>query len=162
MFGSVLNVPWYYLIIKLDIIVWERRSQDTHNHLAESPKRADVFLTEKQKFVVRNLELCCLIMSLTEAALKKISKDEVTALTLANIADLKSGFRRFGSELSISWSVNSTLSKKCLYSELFWSVFSRIRTEFGEIWSISPHSVRIQEQSVHQTRMLRYHWTSWW
>ena len=25
------------------------------------------------------------------------------------------------------------LRKKCPYSELFWSVFSRIRTEYGEI-----------------------------
>ena len=37
------------------------------------------------------------------------------------------------------------LSKKCLYSGLFWSVFSRIRTEYGEIRSISPYSVRIRE-----------------
>ena len=27
-------------------------------------------------------------------------------------------------------------SKKCPYSELFWSVFSRIQTEYGEIRSI--------------------------
>ena len=26
----------------------------------------------------------------------------------------------------------NTLREKCLYSELFWSVFSRIRTEYGE------------------------------
>ena len=26
-----------------------------------------------------------------------------------------------------------TLCEKCQYSELFWSVFSRIRTEYGEI-----------------------------
>ena len=26
-----------------------------------------------------------------------------------------------------------SLRKKCPYSELFWSVFSRIRTEYGEI-----------------------------
>ena len=36
-------------------------------------------------------------------------------------------------------------AKKCPYSELFWSVFSRIRTEYGEIRSISPYSVRMQE-----------------
>ena len=38
-----------------------------------------------------------------------------------------------------------TLRKKCLYSELFWSVFSRIRTEYGEIRSISPYSVQMLE-----------------
>ena len=36
------------------------------------------------------------------------------------------------------------LRKKCLYSELFWSVFSRIQTEYGEIRSISPYSVRMR------------------
>ena len=29
--------------------------------------------------------------------------------------------------------MNSTLRKKCLYSELFWSVFSRIQNVYGEI-----------------------------
>ena len=51
-------------------------------------------MTEYQKVVVSNLELCCLIMSLTKAALKKMSEDEVIALTVASIADLKSDFRR--------------------------------------------------------------------
>ena len=37
------------------------------------------------------------------------------------------------------------LCEKCLYSELFWSGFSRIWTEYGEIRSISPYSVRMRE-----------------
>ena len=40
-----------------------------------------------------------------------------------------------------------TLRKKCPCSELFWSVFPRIWTEYGEIWSISPYSVRIRENT---------------
>ena len=32
-----------------------------------------------------------------------------------------------------------TLRKKRLYSEFFWLVFSHIRTEYGEIRSISPN-----------------------
>ena len=40
-----------------------------------------------------------------------------------------------------------TLRKKCPYAELFWSVFSRIRTEYGEILRISPYSVRMQENT---------------
>ena len=40
-----------------------------------------------------------------------------------------------------------TLRKKCPYSELFWSVISRIRTEYGEIQSISPYSVRMRENT---------------
>ena len=35
----------------------------------------------------------------------------------------------------------------CPYSELFWSTFSRIRTEYGEIWSISPYSVRMRDNA---------------
>ena len=33
--------------------------------------------------------------------------------------------------------------KKCPYSDLFWSTFSRIRTKCREILSISPYSVRM-------------------
>ena len=39
-----------------------------------------------------------------------------------------------------------TLREKCSYTELFWSVFSRIRTEYGEI-SICRHSVRMRENT---------------
>ena len=38
-----------------------------------------------------------------------------------------------------------SLREKCLYSELFWSAFSRIRTEYGEILRISPYSIRMRE-----------------
>ena len=37
-----------------------------------------------------------------------------------------------------------TLSEKCPYLELFWSTFFRIQTEYGEIRSISPYSVRMR------------------
>ena len=41
---------------------------------------------------------------------------------------------------------------KCPYSELFWSyselsTFFRIRTEYGEIRSMSPYSVQIRENA---------------
>ena len=72
-------------------------------NLVRSPKRADVVLTEQQKFVVSYLELIYLIMALTEAAHKKMSEGEVIVLTLVfhaqlnstlgNIADLKVGIR---------------------------------------------------------------------
>ena len=39
------------------------------------------------------------------------------------------------------------MREKCPYSELFWSVFSRIRTEYGEILRISPYSVGIRENA---------------
>ena len=37
------------------------------------------------------------------------------------------------------------LHKKCPYSELFWSAFSHIWTEYGEMLRISPYSVRMWE-----------------
>ena len=40
-----------------------------------------------------------------------------------------------------------TLRKKCRYSELFWSAFSRIRTECGQMWSISPYLVQMRENA---------------
>ena len=43
-----------------------------------------------------------------------------------------------------SLSKRIALRKKCPYSELFWSAFSRIRTEYGEILRISPYSVRMR------------------
>ena len=39
------------------------------------------------------------------------------------------------------------MRKKYPYSEFFWSVFSRIGTEYGEIRSISPYLVRMQENT---------------
>ena len=39
------------------------------------------------------------------------------------------------------------MSGKFPYSEFFWSVFSRIRTECGEIRSISSYSVRMRENT---------------
>ena len=40
----------------------------------------------------------------------------------------------------------ATLRKNCPYSELFWSIFSCIWTEYdGEIRSISPYSVQMWE-----------------
>ena len=42
---------------------------------------------------------------------------------------------------------STTLRKKYPYSELFWSAFSHIRTEFEEILRISPYSVRMRENA---------------
>ena len=41
----------------------------------------------------------------------------------------------------------TALRKKNPYLEFFWSVFFCIRTEYGETRSISPHSVRMRENT---------------
>ena len=53
--------------------------------------------------------------------------------------DISLKFAKFGQA--------GTLPEKCLYSELFWSVFSRIRTEYGDILCISLDSVRMLENT---------------
>ena len=41
----------------------------------------------------------------------------------------------------------SALREKCPYSEFFWSVFSRIWTEYGDLFRKSLYSVRMPEKT---------------
>ena len=85
-------------------------------------------------------------------------------LSKCTFGDIKSCFREGDCKFTFGWETktfskqlaknnyrpgNSTLCralrKKCPYSELFWSVFSCIRTEYDQIWSISPYSVWMWE-----------------
>ena len=43
--------------------------------------------------------------------------------------------------------LKDALRKTYPYLELFWSIFSRIRTEYGEILRFSRYSVRIRENT---------------
>ena len=54
------------------------------------------------------------------------------------------------SKISYSLHWNISLREKCPFSELFWSAFFRIRTEYWEILRISLYSVRMLEK---QTRI---------
>ena len=70
---------------------------------------------------------------------------ELLQKLLCDMLDTALGFylltyKIFGSSLI---GLGVTLRKESYYSELFWSVFSRIRTEYGEIWSIFPYSFRM-------------------
>ena len=42
---------------------------------------------------------------------------------------------------------SNALREKCPNSEFFWSIFSRIETEYLDILRISPYSVRIREHT---------------
>ena len=83
----------------------------------------------------------------------------MSATALAVLTDLSktlsqflpaTGFGRFISEVK-AFSLNTlaqwllSLREKCPYSGFFSSVFSRIRTEYGEILRISSYSVQMQE-----------------
>ena len=50
---------------------------------------------------------------------------------------------------------NFPLREKFPYSELFWSIFSRILTKCGEILGISPYSLRMRENT--RITRLEYH-----
>ena len=56
-------------------------------------------------------------------------------------------------EVTIGYSVFAsvsyffTLREKCPYWEFFWSVFCHIRTEYGEIRTISPYLVWMRENT---------------
>ena len=50
-----------------------------------------------------------------------------------------------------SSSLRNTLRKKCPYSEFFWSVFSFIRTEYGDLLRKYPCSIRMQEIRTRKT-----------
>ena len=39
------------------------------------------------------------------------------------------------------------MREKCSYSDFFWSVFSRIRTEYREKFHISSYSVQMRENT---------------
>ena len=43
--------------------------------------------------------------------------------------------------------IKVSLREKCPYSELFWSVFSRIRPKYGEILRIYLYSARMRENA---------------
>ena len=49
--------------------------------------------------------------------------------------------------MSPSTKTGITLREKCPYLEIFWSVFSGIRTEYGEILRIFPNSLRMPENA---------------
>ena len=48
------------------------------------------------------------------------------------------------------------MHKKCPYSEFFWSLFSRIRTEYENLQSISLYSVRMQENADQKSSEYRH------
>ena len=58
---------------------------------------------------------------------------------------MTSNFVLLMDNLQLETSLESTLPKKCLYSEFFWSVFSRIWPEYRDLLCKSPYSVQIRE-----------------
>ena len=49
-----------------------------------------------------------------------------------------------------------SLRERCPYSEFFWSVFSRILTEYRGILRISPYSVRMRENTDQKNSEYRH------
>ena len=51
--------------------------------------------------------------------------------------------------------------KRVQMRSFFWSVFSRVRTEYGEILRISPYSVRMRENTDQKKLRIWTHFTQW-
>ena len=60
----------------------------------------------------------------------------------------------FLAETSHSWCL--ALLEKCAYSELFWSTFSRIRTEYGEVIRIWENVDQNNSEYGHVLRSVEY------
>ena len=58
-------------------------------------------------------------------------------------------------------SKSHTLRKKRLFLELLCFIFSRIRTEYGEIWSISPYYVKMRENADQNDSEYGQFFTQW-
>ena len=55
----------------------------------------------------------------------------------------------------LSWRTPA-LREKCPYSKFFWSLFFCMRTEYGEIRSVSPYSVRMPQNTDHRNSEYGY------
>ena len=77
----------------------------------------------------------------------------MTASTFLFLSQRQKSFLLAGTSETIFLTVNFiyavfqyiALRKKSPYSELFWSLFSRIWNEYGDIRRISPYSVQMRE-----------------
>ena len=63
--------------------------------------------------------------------------------------------------LSVHYCLISALREKCPNTEFFWSVFSYIRTEYGDLRSKSPYSVRIQKNTDQKKLHILTLFTQW-
>ena len=72
--------------------------------------------------------------------------------------------RKFAFRIAFSWMRFSNLDcvKSIQIRSYFWSVFSCIWTECGEIWSISLYSVRIQENTDQKKLRIWTRFTQWY
>ena len=53
----------------------------------------------------------------------------------------------------VTFDTNTDCGKSVQIQTFFWSVFSRIRTEYGEMRSISPYSVQMPENKDHKKNL---------
>ena len=53
------------------------------------------------------------------------------------------------------------LREKCPYAEFFWSIFSCILPEYGEILGITPYSVRMREKNGQEELQVRTLFMQW-
>ena len=77
----------------------------------------------------------------------------------------KNVFKRLFKTICYRKNLFDVSSKHCVKSvqtrSFFWSVFSLIWTEYGEIWSISRYSVQMRENTDQKKLRIWTHFTQW-
>ena len=110
--------------------------------------REFVFPKLISKFYHQSLRFYCKkLLSLSTTVRLNVSGSMVKLYTLPHLLALSS------LKLSTAW--------KCPHSELFWSVFSCIRTEYGEILRIASYSVGILGKCGPEELWIRTLFTQW-
>ena len=89
--------------------------------------------------ILFNIYLNDLVLFLNEMDVCNIVDNTTLFVCHKNLAKLLEKLKRNPEQ--------ATLRKKCPYSKLFCSAFSRIRTEYGEIVRIFPYLVRMRENA---------------
>ena len=102
----------------------------------------------------RSLQFAEVVLSFTSATIPK--KNSVTSIAQWILNNFSSNVFKNSPGVAILLCFWPTLHEKCPYLELFWSVFSCIRTEYGEIRSISPYPVRMRETTDQKNFELRH------
>ena len=103
--------------------------------LETKEKRFSDWLT-KDKFPLRSTFVCC-----------KYHKHEINKTVIIKTTNYFVGSINCVTIHYTTRNQKYPLREKCPYSEIFWSIFSCIGTEYGEILRISPYSVRMRENT---------------
>ena len=147
--------PFFILLNELPCVIWFGHF---HSLITECSSCC------KSVFICFSIFFWCLLRSFFNRFYLNVNVCGVNAVwsCFVSVKDLRDSYSSVLleiivsiSEFDVEW-VYLSLHKKCLYLEFFWSVFSLNRSEYGEIQSISPYSVRMRENTEQKNYKYRH------